>query len=279
MEINEIKAVNALNRTSINLAEYVLNPYRGCEFACLYCYNRFNKVNKKDSRKWGEYLEVRTNIVDLLKKEIVLKKPRSILLGSTTECFQPFEEKSRVMRDILTILNSERIPYYILTRSPLSCDYVNLLRSDSCKGIYFTVNNYSEPFRSIFEPKAPSFESRIECVKELLSEDVRVIPYFSPVLPWISRYDAVSELFPGASRIEFEFLNFNLGNIAKIIEAIRNIDESLGERYGQMITNGDQFRKVWDAVKMEIRIFAERHSIKEFYMHEHEFFGFFHNRY
>lgn len=160
IEINEVSVNRVLNLTAIDLGDYVINPYRGCEFACLYCYVRSNKVVSKRKKPWGTYVDIRKNAPDLLEKEIREKKPKTVLLGSTTECFQPVEKKFRLTKRILEILNNHEVPYIILTRSPYIVEYIPLLNQGFCKRIYFTVNNYSDTFKQAIEPKSPSFVSR-----------------------------------------------------------------------------------------------------------------------
>lgn len=111
IEINEIKAQRILNPTSIDLGEYVINPFKGCEFGCIYCYVRGNKTIKKDPRKWGEFIDIRINAPELLKKELKLKKVKRVLLGSTTECFQPADFKYKLMEQILNILIDNQVTF------------------------------------------------------------------------------------------------------------------------------------------------------------------------
>ena len=101
IEFREVKIKQILNPTSIGLGEYVINPFMGCEYSCLYCYVRSNKVISKRLGEWGKYVDIRINAPELLEKEIASKKPKCLLLGSTTDCFQPIERQYMVTKSIL----------------------------------------------------------------------------------------------------------------------------------------------------------------------------------
>jgi DNA repair photolyase len=114
LEFQEVKIKRILNPTAIDLGEYVINPFMGCEHACLYCYVRSNRLVSRKTKPWGEYVDIRINAPDLLEKEILSKKPKQVLLGSTTECFQPIERKYQLTKRVLEILNKYKI-YYVIS--------------------------------------------------------------------------------------------------------------------------------------------------------------------
>jgi DNA repair photolyase len=202
-EYKEVHARQILNPTAIDLAEYVINPYRGCAMSCLYCYARFMKTSLRENRPWGEYVYVKINAPKVLEREIARKKPHCVLLGSTTECFQEIEKKYNLARRILEVLHKHRICYYILTRSPYIAESAALLREDLCKGVYFTVNLYHASLKEKLEPRSAPFDERLACVKALRAQGVRVIPYVSPFLPWICDVDALCARLDVFEAIEF----------------------------------------------------------------------------
>src|SRR5574341_1687382 len=93
LQIKEIRIDRILNPTSIDLGEYVINPYKGCELGCVYCYVKTNRATWESPRPWGSYVDVRANSPEQLAKELTEKKVKTVLLGSTTELFQPIEKK------------------------------------------------------------------------------------------------------------------------------------------------------------------------------------------
>lgn len=277
-EFNEVKIKRILNPTSIDLGEFVINPFMGCEHACLYCYVRSNRVISRKNKPWGEYVDIRVNAPELLEKELASKKPRCVLLGSTTECFQPVERKYQVTGRILEILNKHKTDYVILTRSPYILDYLPLLKEGFCKQIYFTVNKISPEYKLRLEPKSPAFELRREAVHKLLAEGLPVVPYFSPVLPWISFTKEVFSDFAQADAVEFECLNFRLNNIREIIDNIALVDVSLKSRYERMLNDRWFYSRTWQEWEKEIENQANQ-AKKGYNVYVHGFGNYFENRY
>jgi len=278
VEIREVVSVNTLNQTSIDLGEYVINPYKGCFYACLYCYARFSKSVRKDEREWGEYIDVRVNTPELLEKEIRSKSPRKVLLGSTTECFQPYELNAGVTGKVLDILNAQGVKYSILTRSPLILNYLDKLSEGCCESVYFTVNDFDDTLKELLEARSPSFRERAEAINLLLARGITVIPYFSPILPFIFDAGKAFSLFPEARRIEFEGLNFNLGNIRKVVDAVIKIYPGLDAGYSAMYEDMQYYENVWNDISTAIRKEAIIHR-KDHRIHMHRFQGYFVNKY
>jgi len=119
MKINLIKAEKVLSPTQISIAPYAINPYRGCPLGCVYCYAQENKAIKKRSLKWGDFIDVKINAVEILKREIENKKIKRVLLGSTVECYPTLENDFLITQNIIKLLNSKKIPITILTKSCL----------------------------------------------------------------------------------------------------------------------------------------------------------------
>ncbi|MFH1440985.1 MAG: radical SAM protein [Candidatus Omnitrophota bacterium] len=277
-ELNEVKISRILNPTSIDLGEFVINPFMGCVFSCLYCYVKSNSVISKRKKPWGGFLDVRVNAPELLEKEILVKKPEVVLLGSTTECFQPAEKEYKLTKRILEILNKHKVYYVILSRSALILDYLDLLKQGFCKRIYFTVNNFGNDFKQALEPKSPAFNLRDEAVNKLLENNLPVIPYFSPILPWVSDIRGIFLKFERAEAVEFECLNFRLGNIKDIVQAIAQVSPDLKVNYEKMLVDQGFYFEAWENIKKGIAIQAKS-AKKEYSVYVHDFGGYFKNKY
>lgn len=275
---NEVNIDRILNPTSIDLGEYVINPYKGCAYGCLYCYVRSNKTSLRSARSWGSYVDVRANAVKLLEKELLVEKPTCVLLGSTTECFQPIEQKYGLTRRILEMLNKHKVYYVILTRSPLIQEYVSLLESGFCKKVYFSVNDFSSELKTVLEPASPSFELRCRAIKKLLKKGISVVPYVCPVLPGITDIVRFFDIFSDLKNIDFEGLNSNLKNIKDIIEAAGLIYPRLKENYLKMLVDDVFYEKIWKDMRSEILVQANKLG-KDCHVYIHPFGEYFKNSY
>jgi DNA repair photolyase len=149
MEIKIIHTQKVLSKTQISLADYVINPYQGCEFGCVYCYSQENKNLK--NKNFFQFLGVKINAPSVLEKELKINKPKRVLLGSTTECFLYQELKYKITQKILFLLNKHHIPYTILTKSSLIKNFLSLIRKNKDNKIFFTLNFSSDYFIKLFE--------------------------------------------------------------------------------------------------------------------------------
>ncbi|MFH1854116.1 MAG: radical SAM protein [Candidatus Omnitrophota bacterium] len=277
-EFNTVKISRILNPTSIDLGEYVINPFMGCEYSCLYCYVRSNKVISKKKAAWGTYVDIRVNAPKLLEKEILLKKPRCVLLGSTTECFQGAEEQYKITKKILDILNRYGIYYTILTRSTYIREYTDLLKKGFCKKIYFTINDIEPALKQKLEPKSPAYDKRINVINEFLEQGISVIPYFSPVLPGISKTDGIFSRFPKAGSVEFEGLNFNVINVKDIIKAVASVNPDLKNMYERLSKDRLYYDRFWKEIEKNISAQANKDK-KGYNIYIHPFGSYFTNTY
>jgi DNA repair photolyase len=281
----EVGSERILNPTSIDLGEYVINPYMGCAFNCLYCYVRSNRAVSRRRLAWGQFVDIRIDAPRLLSKELTLKKPKNVLLGSTTECFQPIEEKYGLTQALLKILNKQGIYYIILTRSPLIVSALPLLKAGYCQRIYFTINNYSPAFKARLEPGSPAFADRAAAIHTLTAAGLTVIPYFSPVLPGISDLNGIFEDYPDAGNLECECLNFRLANLEAIIAAIGSVDSGLQALYRQMQHDAACYYRVWTELQCKLTVLAQNRQERDgkplprYQVHVHQFGDYFKNTY
>ncbi|MBF0101841.1 MAG: hypothetical protein HQK77_13130 [Desulfobacterales bacterium] len=276
MQIQETTVNRILNPTSINLGDYVINPYKGCVFACAYCYARQTKSAQKDPRKWGDYVDVRINAISLLQKELRIKRPKRVLLGSITECFQPIEQKYHLTSEILHVLNTYEIPYAILTRSPMITDAIPLLRQGFCHAIYFTINHYPEPFELQVEPRGPKITDRVQAILSLFKAQIPVIPYCCPILPEITTLEPIFSTLSTIPYIEFEAVNFSSSN--HILEKIAQLYPNLVETYTQIMYCEHTFTHTWQVIANKIQHLTQLHK-KKYELHLHPYQAFFNNRY
>ncbi|MFA5007864.1 MAG: radical SAM protein [Candidatus Omnitrophota bacterium] len=218
MNIKLINTQKALSPTQITLADYCINPYRGCEFGCLYCYSLENK-NIKNAGSFGG-IGVKVNIEEVLRRELKYTNPKRVLLGSTTECFQYAELKYRLSEKVLNTLNEFNIPYTILTKSHLIKEYLSLIAKNKQNKIYFTLN--CEQVK-LLERKSPTQAQQLEAIKQIIKNNIALRIHIGPFIPYISILKGLLEIIPsGVKEVDIELYHHKMGNFEEILKIMQN---------------------------------------------------------
>ena len=181
MIVKEIRAKSILSVSKVY--EYVVNPYRGCQHACTYCYARFMKRFTGHKEPWGEFVDVKINAPDLLKVEINKKKKGSVWMSGVCDPYQPQEEKYGLTRRCLEILGQNSWPVIVQTRSPLVLRDVDILKEASDSEVGLTVTTADDGIRELLEPNAPPIKDRLDTLDGLHQAGIRTYAMIAPMLP------------------------------------------------------------------------------------------------
>lgn len=197
MNIKEILAKSIITKSKLPDADYVINPYTGCQFGCLYCYASFmGRFVNESIDNWGNYLYVKTNAHQLFISEYhILKKVEnnsiSVLLSSVTDCYQPAEKKYELTKNILAHFQLQNFmgTVSILTKSPLVLRDIDILKNISNVEVGLTITDTDDRLSNFLESKAPSNKSRLETLTRLNKEGIKTYAFLGPLLPHF-RYDS-----------------------------------------------------------------------------------------
>src|SRR6476619_4066301 len=196
----EIPSKSILNRTKPTMPfRWTINPYRGCEFGCRYCYARYTHefMEMRDGLEFEQKIYVKQHAADLLRHELRRVKPHeSIALGTATDPYQPAERRYEVTRGILEEFARHRgFELGIVTKSNLVVRDLDLLREvakSNRLSIHITVTTLDVNLARILEPRAPRPDLRLDAVRDLAKAGLRVGISCSPVVPGIT--DAPTDL-------------------------------------------------------------------------------------
>jgi len=181
---------------------YVINPYTGCQHNCSYCYARFMKRFTGHQEPWGKFVDVKVNAPDLLKEEIMKKKPGKVWVSGVCDPYQPLEARYRLTRQCLEILVQCGWPVAIQTRSPLVLRDMDILKQGRDFEVGFSVTTADERMRSLFESAAPPIRERIRALGELHQAGIRTYAMIAPMLPGA---EALPEML--AEKIDYVILD------------------------------------------------------------------------
>jgi DNA repair photolyase len=180
--VKEVRAKTILSASKVQ--PYVINPYTGCQHGCTYCYARFMKRVTGHREPWGEFVDVKVNAPELLRREIPKKKKRgAVWVSGVCDPYQPLEAKYRLTRQCLEILAQNNWPAIIQTRSPLVLRDIDIIRDARDFEAGLSVTTADDEIRKLFEPHAPPIEQRIQALDELHRAGIRTYAMVAPMLP------------------------------------------------------------------------------------------------
>lgn len=181
IKIREINAKSILSKSQVS--DYALNPYVGCQHACVYCYAKFMKRFTGHREKWGEFVDVKINAPELLAREVTKKKVGRVWVSGVCDPYQPLERKYRLSQRCLVILVDNNWPITVQTKSPLVLRDIDILKRAADIEVGFTITTAEEGLRKIFEPGAPAAAKRAEALGKLHAAGVRTFAMIAPILP------------------------------------------------------------------------------------------------
>jgi len=190
--VKEIQSKSILSKSKVY--PYVINPYVGCQHGCSYCYARFMKRVTGHREPWGEFVDVKVNAPELLRRELQKKKRDRIWISGVCDPYQPLEAHYKITRQCLEILAEQDWPVIIQTRSPLVLRDLDIIRGARDFEVGLSVTTADDSIRKIFEPHAPPIEERIAALDELHKAGVRTYAMVAPVLPGA---EGLAELLKG----------------------------------------------------------------------------------
>jgi DNA repair photolyase len=173
--------------------EYGLNPYRGCEHGCAYCYARtyHEYLGLSAGLDFESKIIVKRNAAELLEKTFAKPsyKPGLISLSGVTDCYQPVERKLGITRACLEVLARFRNPVIVITKNALvtrDIDHLAELAQYNAVAVYLSITTLDSGLARILEPRASSPRARLEAMRELSARGIRVGVSAAPMIPGLN---------------------------------------------------------------------------------------------
>ena len=170
-----------------------INPYRGCEFACKYCYARYTHefMEMRDGLDFERKIYVKKHTGWLLRQELKqVKAGQSIAIGTATDPYQPAERKFGITRAIMEEFSRHQgLSLGMVTKSDLILRDLDLLRAIAAKNrlwIHITITTTNASLARILEPRAPRPDLRFNAVQKLIAAGIHTSINCAPVLPGIT---------------------------------------------------------------------------------------------
>ncbi len=170
-----------------------LNPYRGCEHGCVYCFARPSHayLDLSPGLDFETKLYAKTNAAELLRREFARKAYRCspISLGINTDAYQPIERRYRITRQLLEVFAECRHPVSLITKSALILRDIDLLAPMAQQGlvtVYVSITSLDNRLSSKLEPRAAAPHTRLKTVQALYEAGIPVGTMVAPIIPMIT---------------------------------------------------------------------------------------------
>jgi DNA repair photolyase len=172
---------------------WTINPYRGCEFACKYCYARYTHefMEMRDGAEFEQKIYIKQHAAELLRQELhKVKAGEEIAIGTATDPYQPIEKKFEVTRSILQeFARRSGLDLGIVTKSALivrDIDVLQTIAERNSIAVNFTVTTTDADLARLLEPRAPRPDLRLDALSKVREAGIPAGVICAPVLPGIT---------------------------------------------------------------------------------------------
>lgn len=265
MRVTETTCKTALSKSSLPGLACALNPYRGCEHRCAYCYA---PSVLREEREWGTFLDVKVNIPVVLFKELKKMKKRGkaerpVGISTVTDPYQPAEKRSELTRRCLELLLSHDFPISVQTKSVLCLRDIDLLKRFTNAEVGFTITAMDDDVRKRYEPVSSSTEEKFSALQELKSKGLRTWVFLGPILPYITDMD-MEKIISFAEKAKIDYmlvdrLNLKPGVWGKVKTFLEGYEPSLVQKYETVFFGKSDY---YDCIFKEIERLCGVHEIK-----------------
>lgn len=267
MEIIEkhIHVRNYVTKSNLPASDYVINPYVGCPHGCKYCYASFMKRFTGHKEEWGTFIDIKQCDKKINVNKLEHKK---IFLSSVTDCYNQFEEKYQLTRNILKQIVNLDCELNISTKSKLILRDLDLLRSMKNLTVSISINTLDENFKNDMD-HASSIQDRLHTLKELHYNGIYTVLFMSPIFPYITNFKEIIEVSKEYTN-EYWFENLNLrGDYKrKVLSYIQEKYPEFIDKYNNIYMQGN--KQYWVDLSKEIQAYCENNHVKyiNYFYHE-----------
>ena len=173
--------------------DYGLNPYRGCEHGCIYCYARptHSYLGLSPGLDFETRIIAKRNIAEVLARELAAPRyvPSMIAIGTVTDAYQPIERELRLTRSVLELLARCRHPLAIITKGSgveRDLDLLGPMAADRLAAVYVTITTLDARLARVLEPRAAAPYRRLAAIKRLAEAGVPVGVSVAPQIPFLN---------------------------------------------------------------------------------------------
>src|SRR6267143_1191142 len=176
--------------------ETSVNPYRGCEHGCIYCYARptHEYLGFSAGLDFESKIMVKTNAPELLRAELESPRwqPQTLVMSGVTDPYQPIERKLRITRGCLEVLAKFRNPVVIITKNHLVTRDIDLLcelTKYNAVAVNLSVTSLDPDLQRVLEPRTSVPEARLDAIRQLRTASIPVGVMVAPIIPGLTDHE------------------------------------------------------------------------------------------
>ena len=173
--------------------ERSINPYRGCEHGCIYCYARptHSYLNLSPGLDFETRIIAKRNIAAVLRAELSKKsyRPKLIAIGTATDCYQPVERELRLTRSVIELMHETRHPFTLVTKSSgveRDLDLIVPMAHMQLASVAVTITTLDAELARKLEPRAAAPHRRLRILKTLADHGVPTVVSLAPQIPFLT---------------------------------------------------------------------------------------------
>ncbi|KWT66114.1 MULTISPECIES: PA0069 family radical SAM protein [unclassified Variovorax] len=193
VRFEDVKSVLSENDSPDIHFDRSINPYRGCEHGCIYCFARptHSYLNLSPGLDFETKLIAKRNIVEVLRTELGRRsyRPQNLAIGTATDCYQPIERELRLTRSVIELLQEVRHPFGLVTKSSAverDLDLIAPMAAQRLAAVYVTITTLDGELARKLEPRAAAPHRRLRTVRSLAEAGVPVGVSVAPQIPFVT---------------------------------------------------------------------------------------------
>ena len=252
--------------------ETSLNPYRGCEHGCIYCYARptHEYLGFSAGLDFESKIMVKTNAPELLRAELESPRwrPQTLVMSGVTDPYQPIERKLCITRSCLEVLAKFRNPVAIITKNRLVARDIDLLRdlaAYSAAAVNISVTSLDSNLQRVLEPRTSSPQARLDTIGQLRGAGIPTGVMVAPIIPGLTDHE-VPRILDTCVKAGAQFAAYTIVRLPWAVAPLFEhwLEEHFPERKGKVLARIRNLRgnrlnnSQWHMRKTGEGIFAEQ---------------------
>ncbi|WP_296975203.1 radical SAM protein [Thermobacillus sp. ZCTH02-B1] len=248
--LEPMAAKTILNRVRVPAMpfDWSINPYRGCQHGCSFCYARSTHafLGRPADDTFQRHIYWKEGAPDILRGQLARmarlgRMPGHVAVGTATDPYQPLEAKAKLTRGCLEALADYGVPFSVTTRSPLVLRDLDILRRARVLSVNISLHTLDMRIWRRFEPASPAPWRRLETIARLADAGIPVTVFAAPMLPYLTdTRKAAAELAEacaaaGAGRAMVDFLRLQTPEVKQwFFGTLERHDPELVPAYGRL---------------------------------------------